>query len=130
MRVRDSFCAAAAALLLIAATAGAQTASPAPTHPAVCGAGVRVYHQKSDIPVPYDTVSLPPAPPIRVTSMEEAEAAEVALRERAGAAGANGVLIVEESTDEPDGNVRMHRSVTAVYAAADSAHAAAACKKS
>lgn len=130
MSLRVSSFALGGALLCAAAVAGAQAATTPSRHPAVCGGGVRVYHEKSEVPVPHDTVALPPSEPIRVTSPEEAEAAELALRERAGSVGANGVLITDESSDAPDGGVRLHRSVTAVFAPADSAHAVAACKKS
>lgn len=130
---RLSWCTFVGASTVIGAVAGAQTPAPTPVaptqHPAVCAAAVRVYHQKSDIPAPYDTVALPPGPPVRVTSPEEAEAAELDMRERAGAAGANGVLIAEETIDQGDGNVRMRRSVTAIYAPSDSARAATVCRK-
>src|SRR4051812_1298743 len=54
-------------------------------HPVVCAKGVRMFTDKSQIPVPHDTLALPLADgPIRVTSPEEAEAAELALRARAG----------------------------------------------
>ena len=120
---------AGAVLLSAAATViQAQSAPVKPAHPAVCVAGVRVYNAKADVSVPHDTVALPPGPPIRVTSPEEAEAADLDLRARAGAAGANGVLMTTETVEESDGQVRMARNVTPVFVPADSARAAAACK--
>jgi hypothetical protein len=123
-------CAAAGFASVAAAhtVADAQSTGTARSHPAVCTAGVRVYTEKSQVPAPHDTVALPPGPPVRVTSPEEAEAAQLALRERAGKEGANGVLFVDETTDDGTGAVRMRRTVTAVFVPSDSAHAAAACK--
>ncbi|HEY4306332.1 MAG TPA: hypothetical protein VGM82_17795 [Gemmatimonadaceae bacterium] len=128
MSRRTSICAAAIALACTAAVAGAQAASAA-KHPPVCAAGVRVYHDRADVPAPHDTLSLPSGPQLRVTNPEEAEAAELATRERAGAVGATGILVSDEDVETPDG-IRRHRTVTAVYVPADSAHATAACKKS
>jgi hypothetical protein len=71
---------------------------------------------------------MPPADgPVRVTSPEEAEAAELAMRGRAGSVGATGVLVTDEVSDE-GGQQRIRRSVTALYVPADSARAQAACK--
>jgi hypothetical protein len=125
---------AAAVAGLLFAAAGVTQAQSAPTkpatpaHPSVCAAGVRIYSAKADIPIPNDTVALPPGPPIRVTSPEEAEAADLDLRARAGAAGANGILMTTETVEQSDGGVRMSRSVTPMYVPADSARAAEACK--
>jgi hypothetical protein len=105
--------------------------SPAakPKHPPVCAQGVRMFTELSQIPVPHDSVQIPPADgPIRVTSPEEAEAAELALRGRAGSVGATGVLITDETTEEGGGQ-RVRRRVAGIFAPADSARAQAACKK-
>ncbi|MEP6618601.1 MAG: hypothetical protein ABJE47_04785 [bacterium] len=113
--------------------AGARSAiAQAPKSPAarppVCAKGVRVFTEASQVPVPYDTLRMPPADgPVRVTSPEEAEAAELAVRGRAGSVGATGILIVDQSSEE-NGMTRMRRSVTALYVAADSARAQLACR--
>ena len=111
-------------------TAHAQNAAKpsAPKHPIVCAKGVRLFTDKAQIPVPYDTLALPPADgPIRVTSPEEAEAAELALRGRAGSVGATGLLVTDEVTDD-GGTQRISRQATAVYVPSDSARAQQACK--
>src|SRR5438270_9606090 len=63
---------AAVVLSIVAARAGnAQaTASAAKVRkPAVCAAGVRMYTDKSQVPIPHDTLTLPPTDgPIRVTN--------------------------------------------------------------
>ena len=133
-----SFIARSSRLLVITAVcavsmvdhAGAQStmATPHATHPPVCAKGVRVYTDKSQIPIPFDTLRMPPAAgPIRVTSPEEAEAAELEMRGRAGSVGATGVLVTLETTEE-NGMQRMRRSVSALFVRADSAHAQQACK--
>ncbi len=117
--------------LVVAASsiAGAQAAQPAAGHPVVCGKGVRVYTEKSQVPVPYDTVSVPrPSAPVRVSSPEEAAAAELAMRERAGSVGATGILMTDEVSDDGSGGQRMRRSVTGLFVRADSAKAQMACK--
>jgi hypothetical protein len=107
----------------------AQSTPPAKTRPAVCAQGVRVYTDKSQVPTPHDTLTMPPADgPVRVTSPEEAEAAELAMRGRAGSVGATGVLVTD-ITSEESGGTRIQRSVTAVYVPADAARAQQACKK-
>jgi hypothetical protein len=120
-----------AAVLSIAA-AGVVSAQAAPvakpSHPVVCAKGVRMYTEKSQVPVPHDTLQLPPADgPIRVSSPEEAEAAELALRGRAGSVGATGVLVSDEVSGDGDSQ-RLRRTATAVYVHADSARAQQACK--
>jgi hypothetical protein len=97
-------------------------------HPKVCAEGVREYYSKADIPAPYDTLVMPPSEPVRVTSPEELEAAQRLMREQAGSVGATGLLVLEERTDDGMGRVEMHRSVTPVFAASDSARAYAACR--
>ena len=52
--------------------------------------------------MPRDTLTIPPADgSVRVSSPEEAEAAELALRERAGSVGATSVLVIDGSTARP-----------------------------
>jgi len=115
--------------LLGARAAHAQAAAAAkPKHPVVCAKGVRVYTDRAQVPTPHDTVTIPPADgPIRVTSPEEAEAAEMALRGRAGSAGANAVLVVDEVSGDADAQ-RVRRSATGLFVPADSVRALQACK--
>jgi hypothetical protein len=108
--------------------ARAQQAAMPAAHPKVCAEGVREFYSKADIPTPYDTLVMPPSEPIRVSSPEEAAAAERLVREKAGSVGATGLLVLEERTDDGMGRVEMHRSVTPVFAASDSARAYAACR--
>jgi hypothetical protein len=119
----------AACLAGLAATAGAQAAT-APRHPAVCAQGVRIYNERAALPAQRDSMVVPPPPggQVRVTSPEEAEAAEMAMRERAGAVGITSLLVITE-TEDNGGDVRMRRSVSGYFIAADSARAAGICKK-
>ncbi|HVT37682.1 MAG TPA: hypothetical protein VHE78_01435 [Gemmatimonadaceae bacterium] len=118
---------AAAATLLLSGTLLGQTVAKT-SHPKVCAKGVVVYHNRSEVPTPHDTVSVPPADhPVRVTSPEEAEAAELAMRGRAGSVGATGVLVTEEREDDGSGVVRMRRSVQGLYVPSDSARVQRAC---
>jgi hypothetical protein len=95
----------------------------------VCAKGVKVYTDRSQIPVPFDTLSVPPADgPVRVTNDQEAEAAELALRGRAGSVGATAVLVTDEVLDDGGGERRVRRSVTGIFVPADSARAQQACK--
>lgn len=104
----------------------ADTAKPA--RAPFCARGVRIYTDKSQVPVPNDTLRLPPADgPVRVTSPEEAEAAELALRGRAASVGANALLITDVMS-ESNGEQRMRRSVVGLFVRADSARSALACK--
>ena len=120
---------ASAMLAGSAAVASAQSAKPAVKHTPVCAKGVKVYTDRSQIPVPFDTLDVPPADgPVRVTNEQEAEAAELALRGRAGSVGANAVLITDEVQDEGDGNRRVRRNVMGVFVPADSTRALQACK--
>lgn len=125
-------CVAAALLTFAAFTpAAGQSAQQGatPKRAPVCAKGVRVFTERSDIPVPFDTLRVPPSDgPVRVTSPEEAEAAELALRGRAGSVGATGVLITDVRTEDGSGNMQLRRQVTGVYVAADSAKAQAACR--
>jgi hypothetical protein len=125
-----TFVLSAGLFLVTAAVGHAQTAAPTAKtrQPAICAKGVRVYTDKSQVPVSHDTLTMPPADgPVRVTSPEEAEAAELAMRGRAGSVGATGVIVTDEVSDD-GGQQRIHRSVIAVYVPADSARAQAACK--
>ena len=120
----------AVAVSVAAGVARAQTAATpaAPKHPRVCANGVRMYTERSQVPVPHDTLALPPADgPIRINSPDEAEAAELALRGRAGSVGATGVLVADEVSDD-GATQQMRRRATAVYVPADSARAQQACK--
>ena len=99
-----------------------------PRHPMICAKGVRVYTERTQVPVPHDTLRLPPADgPIRVTSPEEAAAAELTLRGRAGSVGATGLLVVDQVSDD-GGARRIGRSATAVFVPSDSARALQACR--
>jgi hypothetical protein len=122
-----------AAGILVGSTvvAGAQSARPAAPakHAPICAKGVKVYTDRSQIPVPFDTLEVPPADgPVRVTNEQEAEAAELAMRGRAGSVGATGVLVTDDSQDDADGNRRVRRSVTGIFVPADTARARQACK--
>jgi len=122
-----------AVVILVAAAsiASAQaTRSSATTqkHAPICAKGVKIYTERSQIPVPFDTLEVPPPDaPVRVTNEQEMEAAELAMRERAGSVGATGVLVTDE-VEEDGGNRRVRRSVKGVFVPADSARAAQACK--
>lgn len=115
----------AATLAGFAVSAGAQTAKP--RHAAVCAQGVRIYEDRAKLPAQRDSIVIPPPPgggQIRVSSPEEAEAAEMALRERAGSVGATSLLILTETDNDT-----VRRSVTGFFIAADSVRAAGICKK-
>jgi hypothetical protein len=120
----------AAVLSAVPVAAPAQRAGAAAplAHPKVCAEGVREFYSKADIPTPYDTLVMPPSEPIRVSSPEEAAAAGRLVREKAGSVGATGLLVLEQRTDDGNGGVEMHRSVTPVFSASDSARAYAACR--
>jgi len=117
-----------AAIVLVVAGAETHAQASKPKYPVVCGKGVRVYTERAQLPAKRDSLAMPPAKPVRVTSPEEAEAAEFAMRERAGSVGATSLLVVTKQTDEADG-VRMERSVSAFFIPSDSAAAQQACKK-
>jgi hypothetical protein len=112
----------------VAARAQQASAPAPPAHPKVCAEGVREFYSKAEIPTPYDTLVMPPSEPVRVTSPDELEAAQRQMRAQAGSVGATGLLVLEERTDDGMGRVEMHRSVTPVFAASDSARAYAACR--
>jgi hypothetical protein len=127
---RAGVAALAAALLSLAPrVASAQTPSnPQTTHHApICAAGVHTYTAMRDVPTPYDTLTMPPGPAVRVTNEDEAAAADLAMRGRAGSVGATGVLVTD-TTENIDGGMAMHRHVRAVFVPNDSARAHAACK--
>jgi hypothetical protein len=121
---------AAVVLAGSASIAGAQSApgsSPVKRAP-ICAQGVKVYTDRSQIPVPFDTLEIPaPDGPVRVTNEQEAEAAELALRGRAGSVGATGVLVTEEVEDDGTSR-RVRRAVKGLFVPADSARARQACK--
>ena len=120
---------AAVVLAASAAVGSAQSSTPATKHTPICAKGVRVYTERSQVPVPFDTLEVPrPDAPIRVTNEQEAEAAELAMRGRAGAVGATGVLVTDEVQETGDGERRVRRNVLGVFVPADSARAQQACK--
>jgi len=110
-------------------TAGAQGAmgSQSTHHAAVCAAGVRTYTSLQEVPTVHDTLPLPPSPRVQVTNDEEAAAADLAMRGRAGSVGATGVVITDV-TENSDGGMVLHRHVVPVFVPSDSARAHAACK--
>ena len=124
----------AATLVISVATAGVAgaqntAAKSAPARSPVCAKGVRVFTEKSQVPVPFDTLRIPPAAgPVIVTSPEEAEAADLAMRGRAGSVGATGVLVTDATIDDGGGGQRISRSVLGVFVRADSARVQQACK--
>ena len=105
-----------------------QGSAAAPAHPRVCAAGIREYASRQEIPVPFDSLQMPPGEQIRVTSMEEAEAAQRTMRERAGSVGATGLLSEEDREDDGSGMVRIQRRVLPVFVPSDTARAYAACR--
>jgi len=120
---------AGAAIALMIAPAAAQTAGPQkPRHPAVCAAGVRTYSSVAEVPAPFDSLTLPPGPPVRVTNPEEAEAAERNIRAQAGSVGATGLVVIEETDSDPTGAMRVRRRVLPVFVPSDSARAQQACR--
>jgi len=126
---RAAIAGAAIALVVVSRTAGAQAqAGEQPRHPRVCAAGVRTYSSLAEVPAPYDSLRLPPGPPVRVTNPAEAEAAEQAMRAQAGAVGATGLVVMEETEGDPTGAMRVRRRVLPVFVASDSARAQQACK--
>jgi len=122
--------AAATALSLVASAsiASAQGSSANAKHAPICAKGVKVYTDRSQVPVPFDTLEVPrPDAPVRVTNEQEAEAAELAMRGRAGSVGATGILVTDE-VQEDGGNRQVRRSVKGLFVPADSARAHQACK--
>lgn len=113
----------------VAMSAAAQ-APATKRHPAVCAEGVRVYTERASLPAQRDSVPIPPPPGggVRVTNQEEADAAELAMRGRAGSAGATSVLVLTEMEDGPNGH-QMRRTVSGFFIVADSVRAAGICKK-
>ena len=111
-----------------AAAQAAVKAARAPGRPAVCAQGVRVYTSLSEVAIPYDTLTMPPSDgPIRVTNPDEAAAAELMVRGRAGSVGATGMVMTEKS-DDTGGGMRIHREIVPVFVRADSARAQQACR--
>lgn len=132
LRGRLATAVSAIAIVAISRSAGAQTAAnqgQAPRHPRVCTGGVRTYPSITQVPTPFDSLTMPPAPgPVRVTNPAEAEAADRAMRERAGSIGATGI-VVSDVTDDTGGGMRIRRSVLPVFVPSDSARAQQACRK-
>lgn len=125
-------CGRTLAVFGVAAVAGAATrvqgGAPAPKPTPICATGVLMYTDLKQVPAPYDTLTMPEMPgQMRVTSEEEAAAAELAMRGRAGSVGATGV-VVSDVTEEEGGNMRIRRSVTAVRSPSDTLRALKACK--
>ncbi len=125
--------AATAALVGLSSVASAQGArgssTPAAKHAPVCAKAVKVYTDRSQIPTPFDTLEVPPPDgPVRVTNEQEAEAAELAMRGRAGAVGATGVLVTDDVQEGSDGSRRVQRRVTGIFVPADGVRARQACK--
>jgi hypothetical protein len=125
---------AALALAAVAAVAWAPparaqqvTKEPA-ARPPLCAAGVRRYQGWAEVPTPFDSLRLPRGEPIRVTSPDEAQAAEQRLLERVASVGGNGLVVFDERSEGADG-VQLRRSVAAVFVRADSARAYKACGK-
>ncbi len=116
----------ALALLAFAAPVLQAQATTAPRRPPVCDRGVKVYTDRAALPVPHDTLKMPPGAPIRISNPDEAAAAELAMRGRAGAAGATGLLIFDE-TNEDGGMMRVRRRVIPIFAPSDSARAQREC---
>jgi hypothetical protein len=121
---------AAAIVLAGSATAASAQKSSPPTakHTPICAKAVRVYTDRAQIPTPFDTLDVPaPDGPVIVTNDQEAEAAELALRARAGSVGATAVLVTED-VEESGGDRRVRRKVTGIFVPSDSARAQQACK--
>ena len=97
-------------------------------HPVVCGKGVRTYDSLKEVPTPFDTLKLPPHAPVRVSSPEEADAAQAEMMTAAGTIGATG-LVVEEVTEADGGGMTVHRRVVPVFVPSDTARAYGACRK-
>ncbi len=109
-------------------TARAQGATKS-KHAPVFAEGVKQYDGFASVPTPYDTLQMPPSPgPIRVTSEEEARAADLEIRKRAGSVGATGI-VVSDKVEEDGGARRVQRQSTAIFVRADSARAYKACVK-
>ena len=96
-------------------------------HPVVCAKGVRTYSSIKEVQAPFDTLKLPPHPPVRVTSEEEAEAATAQMMADAGKIGATG-LVIEEVVDDDGASRSVHRRVVPVFVPADTARAYGACR--
>ena len=118
----DATCSIGIALLWASAASAQGTSDSVKHHAPVCAAGVRTYTSAHDVPIPHETLALPPGPAIRVTPGGEA-AADQAMRDRAGSGGATGMIVTETS----DGGL-VRRTVTPVFVPSDSARAHAACK--
>ena len=119
---------ALAALAWAPSARAQQVTKDAPARTPLCAAAVRKYQGWAEVPTPFDSVRLPTRDPIRVTSPDEAAAAEQKLIERAASVGANGIVVFDEST-ETGGGVQMRRNVAGVFVRPDSARSYKACGK-
>ncbi|HEX4632893.1 MAG TPA: hypothetical protein VH163_03620 [Gemmatimonadales bacterium] len=117
------------AILMLALIAGVGAAAQAQAkHPVVCAKGVWTYTAWTQVPAPFDSLTMPPGPRIMVNSPEEAAAAEGEMLRRAGQVGATGVVVVEV-TNNVNGPMMISRKATPVFVPADSARAYGACRK-
>jgi hypothetical protein len=115
-------------VILVASSAGAQAAKPAPKRMPTCARAIKMYEDVKQIPAPHDTVDIPaPDKPVIVNNETELEAAELALKERAASVGATGVLAHTVRQDDGAGNVEMRRSTIGIFVRADSAAAQKLC---
>jgi hypothetical protein len=119
---------ALAALAWVPRARAQQVTKEPAARPPLCAAGVRRYQGWAEVPAPFDSLRLPRGEPIRVTSPDEAQAAEQRLLERVASVGGNGLVVFDASTEGADG-VQLRRSVAAVFVRADSARAYKACGK-
>jgi hypothetical protein len=119
---------AAAAFAAVPAAHAQPVSKDAARRAPTCAAGVRRYGSWPEVPTPFDSLRLPPTEPIRVTSPEEAQAAEQKLLERAASVGATGLVIFDESSGS-GGEMELRRRVVPVFVRADSARAFKACGK-
>jgi hypothetical protein len=118
------------AVSLTSAAVSAQATTAKRTYVPVCAKGVQIYTDIKDVPKPYDSLTVPAPPePVRVSNEDEMEAAELAMRGRAGSIGATGVVVTDDRTDDGGGNVQIRRNLQGVYVASDSARAQKACGK-
>lgn len=115
--------------LVCSTLASAQGAAPPPAHPAVCADGLRIYASLELVPTPFDTLVMPASgkAPIRVTSPDEAEAADRQMAERAGGIGATGIVVADLTLAESPRGRRVVRRVTPVFVPSDTGRAYAEC---
>jgi hypothetical protein len=91
---------------------------------------VQIYDSIDKVPVPHDTLQMPSATgPVIVTNEAEAEAAELAMRGRAGSVGATGVVVLDDVQESGGERTVRRRGMIPVFAPSDSARAQKACGK-